>query len=73
MCVTFEKLVFSWKRWAHIRCPGNAHPDEVSPAVGVPGKGIWCQGERGQSVLCGTAEEERRGALIRTQFDAEGG
>ena len=33
----------------------------------------WCQGESGQSALCGTAEEESRGALIRIQFDAEGG
>ena len=40
MSVAFEKLVFSWKRRAHIRCPGNAHLDEVSPAAGVPVKGM---------------------------------
>jgi len=40
MFVTSEKLIFSWKRWAHIKCAGNTHPNEINPEIGVPGKGM---------------------------------
>ena len=59
MFVTFEKLIFSWKRRAHMKCTGITHPVEINPAIRVPGKGM-VPGEREQSVLCGTAEEEMR-------------
>ena len=59
MFVTSEKLIFSWKRWAHIKCAGNTHPNEINPEIGVPGKGM-VPGRGEQSVLCGTAAEEMR-------------